>query len=172
MRELKLEKNERIVEEIDPAPEFKIYLFLSSLLALFMTLGIVTLIFTILSLLVRNPLLFLTSLAFYPLIFLISSILANRIYKHKRYWITNKRIIERCGLSGNSFNSMPLKSVSELLESQNFLEKMLGISTIHVLTVGSRFPVTYAGARISIQGLRDAEKVRKKIWSLVKKSHG
>jgi uncharacterized membrane protein YdbT with pleckstrin-like domain len=140
MPEFSLIEGEKIIEEIKPLPALKKYFFIKWLIGLVFIpfiIGLVIFSETI-SLSIRFK--FFVGIIF----FIISSItilviylvvawaLSSASYNKFYYWIINKRIVTKRGIIGYQIVSIPYERISDIIISRTFLERICGISSLHI----------------------------------------
>lgn len=91
----------------------------------------------------------------------------SRRYKNEHYWITNKRIVIRRGLLGYKIVSVPYNKISDIIVSHSFIERLFGLSSVHIQTLAGQFSRSPWGAEISLVGLENADEVAKLITQFV-----
>lgn len=75
------------------------------------------------------------------------------------YRLTNEHIEEEYGIINKGLRTIPLSYMRDVTYDQNFLQAMLGVSSVSVS------PTT--GNKIVRSNIRDGEKTREVIWKLV-----
>ena len=58
-------------------------------------------------------------------------------YGKSWYWITNHRVIGKRGFLGYSVNSIPLENVSDIVITRTLLDRLLGLSSLIIVSMGS-----------------------------------
>lgn len=58
-------------------------------------------------------------------------------YGKSWYWITNHRVIGKRGFLGYSINSIPLENVSDVVLTRTLLDRLLGLSSLVIVSMGN-----------------------------------
>jgi uncharacterized membrane protein YdbT with pleckstrin-like domain len=58
-------------------------------------------------------------------------------YGKSWYWITNHRVIGKRGFLGYSINSVPLENVADVVLTRTLLDRLLGLSSLIVVSMGN-----------------------------------
>lgn len=58
-------------------------------------------------------------------------------YGKSWYWITNHRVIGKRGFLGYTVNSIPLENVSDIVITRTLLDRLLGLSSLIIVSMGS-----------------------------------
>ncbi len=67
-------------------------------------------------------------------------------YDKYEYWITNQRVVgSRGGIIGYSINSIPLEMVADVIVNRTVVDRMLNLSTLTIMPVGSQGYYAYGG---------------------------
>ena len=69
-------------------------------------------------------------------IFVISLVAAWIAYPKFRYWVTNYRTVGRRGVVGFAIDSVPLETVSDLIIYRGVMDRILGLSSLHIQPFG------------------------------------
>ncbi len=80
---------------------------------------------------------FLIGIILIPLMLLLVSVVPFISYGKSWYWVTNNRVIGKRGLIGYSIDSIPLDNVSDIVLDRTALDRLLGISSLVVVPMGS-----------------------------------
>ncbi len=177
-----LQEGEQIVWEAKPLTGFRTMLFFQNLIGLsivFFLIGLVLFAPFIMAVAgyIAGPAgvllgLGLTLLAILVFAGVISFAIANLVYNKEYYWVTNYRVIKKMGLIGYHVSSIPLERVSDVIVSRSFLEKLFGISSLHIQTLAGQYSVR-GGSRFGAEGkfsaVADPEGLQKTIFELIKK---
>ena len=177
MQEFKLLEDEEIIEDIKPLPKLKTYfritygisaiialpflfvapfvlLYGSSNFSYFISVGIWGLILLLLGIILLVA----------PI-----GILPELAYNKHHYWITNKRIIIKRGLIGYSITSIPYERISDIIISRSFLERFVGIASLHVQSLAGQYSYGRFGGEGALLAVPNPEELQAKLMELVKK---
>jgi len=166
-----LNDGERVVFESKPETGLKWYLFISSILALFVFLVVFGL--WGLAVMLVNPYWSGLSMIIFAVMFLIllaDYIIIRRVYNMRYYWISTQRIIVKRGFIGYSINSIPLERVSDVLISRSLLERIFGFGSLHVQTLAGQYTMRGRfGAEGNLQAIPEPENNQHLIFDLITK---
>ena len=167
-----LQKGEKVVKEIKPLPRLKWYFFLSGghiLTLLIFSFVFLYVLYGLISTALFETLgVFLTSILFVVGIFVAKLIYSYLRYRQEYYWITNKRIIAKRGLLGYRITSIPFERISDITISRNFLERLLGLGSLHIQSLAGQFSYSLFGSEASLLAIPDPEKTQELILELIK----
>jgi len=96
------------------------------------------------------------------------------LWKTFRYRITNRGVYFEGGIFIKQQKFVPLIKITDVLLSQNIIDQLLGIATIHLQTPGQS-TTTYRGtqkAEVSLVGLTAPEEPKRILLKLLKTSQG
>jgi uncharacterized membrane protein YdbT with pleckstrin-like domain len=161
----KLQSGEKVVEDIKPLPQLRIYFLLSQTLIVLFTIGwLVWIPFIAISVMFG-----LGTMALLILLLLISWIIANKRYEHQHYWLTNKRVIYKRGIIGYRISSIPLERISDVIVSRSFFEQLFGFGSILIQSLAGQVTAGRSlGSEGSLIAVPDPEETQKKIFDLIK----
>ncbi len=171
-----LAEGERIVQEIKPEYNLRIYYFLGMFLPLLPVFAIVAFYALMLA---STPKVFgmqvIFSNSLYALIaiFLLAVwLLSGNKYSHEFYWITNKRIVYKRGMLGYRITSIPYERVSDVMISKTFTERIFGIASLHIQSLAGQvtnpWQGTGLGAEGSLNAIPNPEETQELIFKLIK----
>ena len=154
-----LNEGEEIIREIKPLKRSIItnsfwYFVVISVISFFIFLTIWEFFFS-------HPLFFVLLVA---LLILLSIVLGAFEWRQAYYWITNQRVVVKRGIIGYNMTFVPFKRISDLIVKRDFLEMLLGISTLKIQSLAGQI-----GAEEVLSGLKDAEEIRSLILKLIKR---
>jgi len=173
MEGINLHKGEKIIEEIRPSPKLKDYFFIMWMLPGFLLLifisvaSVMSLQFDIFA--GRASLFSISiSIAIFLIISIITAVsakvLSEKAYGKYHYWITNKRIIARRGIIGYATASIPYDRISDVIISKSFLERVVGITSLHIQSLAGQL-----GTEGALLAIPSPEKTQETILKLKRK---
>ncbi len=135
----KMQHGEKIVRELKP--QFFGFMMSRALGSYVGVLGFI--IFSIVALIIlRNHLAgFLVEILILPLVVILLVLIISLgpiiAYGKSWYWITNHRVIGKRGFLGYSIDSIPLENVSDVVLDRTLLDRLLGLSSLIIIPMGS-----------------------------------
>lgn len=150
------------MEDISPAPSLRIYFLLKWIAVLVILLfGLSKFLLSLAAGGVRiQPGYFATFLAFY---LAVGWAACSLVYNKHHYWVTNKRIVAKRGLFGYSITSIPFDLRTDVVMTQNFFERTLGIANLKVETM----PGAIGGEGL-LRAVPKANEARARIMAAIK----
>ena len=108
-----------------------------------------------------------------PSLFILGLIYCSYLRRTYVYYVTNQRCIFHGGILRRIERSVPYHKITDVEMSQNFIERMLGISSLKIFTpgTGSMMASPFGGQRaeIAFVGLKDNETPATTINEIVRK---
>ena len=163
--ELRLGENEQIIERISPVGGFKRYLELRMFIALLICgLAAALACIYVFGLNLLESVIAISAIA---LAALLSSIFLSSLrYRNRYYWLTDRRLVMRCGLLRSRMVYVPYETITDVTLTHSLLER-------HFLSLGLRIASTRRN--FTMGGVPAPEGIHMELTRLVKdmrREHG